>query len=167
MDENIEFLRDFLECDRYRIAELIDSVSSAMRQLGRYLRHHVEGPFTIIYCDEDDPMYELIQLLDGNSFEVKYDTTSVYMSNMMGAKITPFYMETIEVQYVEESEPEQIQLVLTHDECEYKREYECEWTLDIPEVRNPSQRRSLRAKILPVNDALFDESLKPPQCRKE
>ena len=162
MDVNIEFLRDFLEYDRYRIAELVDSISFAMRQLGHYLRRHDSGPFTVIYRDEDDPMYELIQLLDGNSFEVKYDTTSVYMNNMRGAKITPLYMETIEVQYIEESETEQIQLVLTHDECEYKWEYDCEWTLDIPEVRNPSKRRGLRAKIQPVDDAMFDESLKPP-----
>lgn len=160
MDENIEFLRDFLECDRYRIAELIDSVSSAMRQLGHYLRHHVEGPFTVIYRDEDDPMYELIQLLDGNSFEVKYDTTSVYMSNMMGVKITPLYMETIEVQYEQEteqeSEVEQTQSFTTYIEYDY------EWTLDIPEIHNPPRRRGLRAKTLLIDDALFDESLKPP-----
>ena len=155
MDECIEFLRDFLEYDRYRIAELVDSVAYAMRQLGDYLRRHDEGPFIILYNDENDPMYELIQLLDGNSFEVKYDNTSVYMSNMRGAKITPLYMETIEVQYIEESETESVTV--------YSDVFENgSTTFEIPEIRNPSRRRGLRAKIQPIDDALFDESLKPP-----
>lgn len=155
MDANIEFLRDFLECDRYRIAELIDSVPFAMKQLGYYLRRHDEGPFTMLYNDENDPMYELIQLLDGNSFEVRYDTTSVYMSNMMGAKVIPLYMETIEVQYIEESETELVTV--------YSDIFENGWTTsEISEIRNPSRRRGFRAKIQPIDDALFDESLKPP-----
>lgn len=94
MDENIEFLRDFLECDRYRIAELVNSVPIAMRQIGRLLRQHAEGPFTVIYRDESDPMYELVQLLDGNSFEVKYGDAFL---GAEVAKVTPLYMETIEV----------------------------------------------------------------------
>lgn len=154
MDEDIEFLRDFLECDRYRIAELVDSISDAMHQLGRLLHNHVKGPYQIIYRDENDPMYELIQLLDGNNFEVHYGFT--YMG-LMAAKVAPFYMEIIEVEYT--PEPEVQSTTTTY--AEYNN-----WTLDPPEIRNPS-RRGLRAKIRPIKDVLFDESLKPPQRRKE
>lgn len=149
MDEDIEFLRDFLECDRYRIAELVDSVPIAMRQLGKLLRQHAAGPFTIVYRSERDPMYELIQLLDGNNFEVHYGFT--YMG-LMAAKIAPFYMEIIEVEYT--PEPEVQSTTTTY--AEYNN-----WTLDPPEIRNPS-RRGLRAKMRPIDDILFDKSLKPP-----
>lgn len=151
MDENIEFLRNFLESDRYRIAELVNSIEAALRQLGYYLRRHDKGPFTLIYHDESDPMYELVQLLDGNSFEVKYG--GVFLG-VEAAEITPLYKETIEVQLVVEPETESVSV--------YSSVFEDEWaTFEIPEIRNPS-RRGLRAKISPVDDALFDESLKPP-----
>lgn len=149
MDEDIEFLQNFLECDRYRIAELVDSISDALQQLGRLLRKHVKGPFTIVYRSERDPMYELIQLLDGNSFEVHYGFT--YME-WNAAQIAPFYTEIIEVEYT--PEPEVQSTTTTY--AEYNN-----WTLDPPEIRNPS-RRGLRAKIRPIDDVLFDESLKPP-----
>ena len=157
MDVNIEFLRDFLEFDRYRIAELVGSIEVAMRQLGYYLRHHDKGPFTILYRDESDPMYELVQLLDGNSFEVKYGGTFL---GAEVAKVTPLYTETIEVQLVVEPETESVTV--------YSSVFEDGWaTFEIPEVRNPSRRRGLRANIQPVDDAMFDKSLKPPQRRKE
>lgn len=141
MDKDIEFLRDFLDCDRYRIAELIDTLPYAMAKLGYLLRQHTVGPITLVYRDENDPMYELIQLLDGNNFEVEYGCT---LMGMEAAKIFPLYMETIEVQY--EPEPEYVP--------------------DIPEVKNPP-RRGLRAKVLLIDDilfseTLFDEFLKPP-----
>lgn len=149
MDENIEFLRDFLECDRYRIAELVNSVPIAMRQIGRLLRQHAEGPFTAVYRNERDPMYELIQLLDGNNFEVHYGFTCM---GFMAAKIVPLYMEIIEVQYTPEPEVQSTTTTYT----EYNN-----WALDPPEIRNPS-RRGLRVKIRPIKDILLDESLKPP-----
>lgn len=154
MDENIEFLRDFLECDRYRIAEMIGSVSIVMRLLGQCLRRHDKGPFTIIYRDEDDPTYELIQLLDGNNFEVKYGST---FATLKAAIVTPLYIETIKVEYTEGVETQ----TTTTNSFEYD-----EWTLDPPEIRNPS-RRGLRVKMRPIDDISFDESLKPPQRRKE
>lgn len=150
MDEDIEFLRDFLECDRYRIAELVDSISDAMHQLGRLLRNHVKGPYQIIYRDENDPMYELIQLLDGNNFEVHYGYN--YMG-LMAAKVAPFYMEIIEVEYTPEPEVQSTTTTYT----EYNN-----WVLDPPEIRNPS-RRSLRAKIRLIDEALSEiKPLKPP-----
>lgn len=155
MDEDIEFLRDFLECDRYRIAELVDSIPDAMRQIGRLLRQHTKGPFTFVYRDESDPMYELIQLLDGNNFEVKYGFT--YLT-FQAAKVIPFYTEIIEVEYT--PEPEVQSTITTY--TEYNN-----WTLDPPEIRNPS-RRGLRAKARLIDEALSEiKALKPPQRRKE
>lgn len=159
MDENIEFLRDFLEYDSYRIAELIDKLSFPMRQLGQYLRRHVEGPFLIVYRDETDPMYELIELLDGNNFEVEYGhRSSTFL--MDAAEVTPLYMETIEVQYEQEPEAESVTV-------DFDFNYD-EW---IPEKHN-SILRGLRATTLLIDDISFyenllDESLKPPQRRKE
>jgi len=151
MDEDIEFLRDFLECDRYRIAELVDSVPIAMRQLGKLLRQHAAGPFTIVYRNERDPMYELIQLLDGNNFEVHYGFT--YMG-LMAAKIAPFYMEIIEVEYTPEPEVQSCSMATY---SEYNN-----WTLDSPEIRNPP-RRGLRVKARLIDEALSEiKPLKPP-----
>ena len=149
MDEDIEFLQNFLECDRYRIAELVDSVPIAMRQLGKLLRQHAAGPFTIVYRNERDPMYELIQLLDGNNFEVHYGFT--YMG-LMAAKIAPFYMEIIEVEYT--PEPEMQSTTTTY--AEYNN-----WIPDPLEIRN-SSRHEPRMRIRSIKDVLSDESLKPP-----
>lgn len=162
MDEDIEFLRDFLECDRYRIAELINILGYAMSKLGYLLRQHTVGPITLVYRDENDPMYELIQLLDGNNFEVEYGCT---LMGMEAAKIYPLYIETIKVQYEPEVEVQSYSMTTTYTE------YATEYVPDIPEVRNPS-RRGLRAKALLIDDILFseklfDEFLKPPQRRKE
>ena len=149
MDEDIEFLRDFLECDRYRIAELVNSIPDALQQLGRLLRKHVKGPYQIIYRNERDPMFELIQLLDGNSFEVHYGFT--YMG-LMAAKVAPFYTEIIEVEYTPESE---VQSTTTY--TEYNN-----WISEPQEIRN-SSRRGLRAKARLIDEALSEiKSLKPP-----
>ncbi len=157
MDEDIEFLRDFLEYDRYRIAELINILGYAMSKLGYLLRQHTLGPITLVYRDENDPMYELIQLLDGNSFEVKYGCT---LMGMEAAKIYPLYIETIKIQYGSEVEVQSYSVTTTYTESA------TEYIPDIPEIRNPP-RRGLRAKVLPIDDilfseTLFDEFLKPP-----
>ena len=162
MDEDIEFLRDFIDCDRYRIVELIDSVSYAMQKIGHLLRERAEGPFTMVYRDENDPMYELAQLLDGNNFEVHYGFSFLGLS---AAKVTPIYMETIEVQYVPEFDPQSYSTTTTYIE------YAGEQILDLPELRNPP-RRGLRVKMSLIDDIsfdekLFDEFLKPPQRRKD
>ena len=154
MDEDIEFLQNFLECDRYRIAELVDSISDALQQLGRLLRKHVQGPYQIIYRNERDPMFELIQLLDGNNFEVHYGFT--YMG-LMAAKVAPFYTEIIEVEYTPESEVQST----TTTYAEYNN-----WISDPLEICN-SSRHEPRMKIRSIKDVLLDKSLKPPQRRKE
>lgn len=155
MNEDIEFLRDFINCDRYRITELIDSLSQAMQKIGHLLRQRAEGPFTLVYHDENDPMYELAQLLDGNNFEVYYGFSFLGLS---AAKITPIYMETIEVKYDSE-EPLSMYVPET-------KSYTKSASEETPEVRNPSRRRGLRAKMLLIDDALFDEYLKKPPQRK-
>ena len=153
MDEDIEFLQNFISYDRYRIAELTNSVSYAMRQIGKWLRKLSKGPFIVIYRDEEDPLYELIQLLDGNNFEVEYGGTFM---NSKAAYIIPLYMEeTIEIQFELEQEPDTFSTSSTY--------YDCEW---IPEKHN-SILRGLRAKTLLIDDIsfdekLFDEFLKPP-----
>lgn len=148
MDEDIEFLQNFLECDRYRIAELVDSLPMAMQKIGSLLRQHAIGPFTVVYRNERDPLYELIQLLDGNNFEVQYGFTFM---GLMAAKITPFYTEIIEVKYTPESEVQST----TTTYSEYNN-----WVPDPLEIRNPS-RRGLRAKL--IDEALSEiKPLKPP-----
>ena len=156
MDEDIKFLQDFLAYDRYRIAELVDSHSilPSLKRLGQLLREHFKGPFIVPYLGENDTMYELIQLLDGNNFEVQYGFTYLTFE---AAKITPIYTETIEVQCVQEFDSQSYSTTTT---------YTGEQTLDLPELRNPP-RRGLRAKMPLIDDIsfdekLFDEFLKPP-----
>lgn len=99
MDADIEFLRNFIEYDRYRIDELdelTDDISYVMRIIGHLLRNHAAGPFIIVYYDENDPRYELIQLLDGNNFEVDYG--SILIGSLNTARITPLYTNIVEIQ---------------------------------------------------------------------
>lgn len=100
MDEDIEFLRNFIEYDRYRIDELNkmnDDIAYTMRMLGCLLRNHAPGPITIPYHNENDIKYEFIQLLDGNNFEVKYGSTLIVGSFYI-AKLTPLYPKIVEIQ---------------------------------------------------------------------
>ena len=149
MDEDIEFLRNFIEYDRYRIAELSDSLPNLMSIIGRLLRSHAAGPFSVVYRDENDLKYEFIQLLDGNNFEVDYGSTRIGV--VFIGQITPLYPET--------TATVESKIELT------------EYILDEPEIINPPHR-GLRAKMPLINDITFDgrplsELIKPPQCRKE
>lgn len=158
MDEDIEFLQNFINYDRNHITELANSIPAALRQIGKWLRKLTKGPFIVIYRDEEDPAYELIQLLDGNNFEVEYGSTFM---NFKAANIIPLYMEeTIEIQFELEQEPDTFSTSSTY--------YDCEWILE----KHNSILRGLRAKASLIDDTsfdekLFDEFLKPPQRRKD
>ena len=99
MDADIEFLRNFIEYDRYRIDELNkmnNDISYMMRMVGCLLRNHAPGPITIPYHNENDIKYEFLQLLDGNNFEVEYGFTLI--GSFYIAKLTPLYPQIIEKQ---------------------------------------------------------------------
>lgn len=156
MNLDIEFLHDFILYDRKHLEDLYEPLYFALQQIGNRLRRKFPQ-LIIVYDSEDSPMYELIELLDGNNFEINYGKT---VNNRCAAEVIPLYPETIEVTYDSETE---IQTWYTESATEY--------VSYIPEVRNPP-RRGLRAKILLIDDVsfnekLFDEFLKPPQHRKE
>ena len=155
MNKNIEFLRDFLSYDRWRIAELRDVVYSAMERLGAFLQQR--EPFvTILYKNEDDPIYELAQLLDGNNFIIKEAPNRF---GMHALKLIPIYSEIIEVECTYEVQETSIPAQTTYNEY-YNLSayaYKCELT----SIRNES-RRTLRAYHTLITIERYDEVDQPP-----
>lgn len=100
MNKDIQFLRDFLSCDRWRIAELRDILYAKMQQIGQMLRRN-QPFFSIVFDDEGDPLWELAQLLDGNNFKVEYEK---HGNVFQKATVYPCYLETIEVECERECE---------------------------------------------------------------
>lgn len=160
MNKNIQFLRDFLSHDRWRIAELRESIYDVMNKLGEYLQQRAPS-ITILYKDEDDPIYELAQLLDGNNFIIKE------MPNFFGMhslKLMPIYSETIEVECTYEVQETPVPVQTTYNEYYNLSTYACK--CELASIRN-QPRRSLHAKTMLIDDVsfnekLFDEFLKPP-----
>lgn len=137
MKPDIEFLHDFILYDREHLEDLYEPLYLALQAIGDRLRRKFPS-LTIIYKTEDSPMYELIELLDGNNFEIKYGQTVLGYAAVEAIPLYPETTPTVELE---------IEAI--------------EYVPDIPEVRNPP-RRGLRAKTLLLDEALFDESLKPP-----
>lgn len=160
MDLDIEFLYNFILYDRKHLEDLYEPLYFALHQIGHRLRNKVPS-LIIVYDSENSPMYELIELLDGNNFEINYGKT---IDSRCAVEAIPIYPETITVTYIPENE-------IYTSTTETYTQYTTEYVSDIPEVRNPP-RRGLRAKVLLMddisfNEKLFDEFLKPPQRRKE
>lgn len=166
MNKNIEFLRDFLSYDRWRIAELRETLYGVMEKLGELLRQR-EPSVNVFYKDENDPIYEFVQLLDGNNFIIK---EAPDLFGMHSLKLIPIYLETIEVECTYEVQETPIPVQTTYNEYNLSA-YACERGCELASIRNES-KRGLRAKTLLIDDILFDEKLfdeflKPPQHRKE
>jgi len=141
MNEDIEFLYNFILYDREHLEELYVPLHSVLQEVGNRLRRRFPH-LTFVYNSEDSPMYELIELLDGNNFEIKYGKTVLGHAAVEAIPLYPEETITVTV------------------------EIETEATENIPKIRNPS-RKGLRAKILLIDDIAFDEklfndSIKPP-----
>lgn len=165
MNKNIQFLRDFLSHDRWRIAQLRDTLYSVMEKLGKLLQQR-EPRVNVFYKDENDPIYEFAQLLDGNNFIIE---EAPDLFGMHSLKLIPIYSETIEVECTYEVQETPIPVQTTYNEYYNLSDYACK--CELASIRNPP-RRGLRAKALLIddisfNEKLFDEFLKPPQHRKE
>ncbi len=165
MDSDIEFLQDFLFYDKWRIRELQFSLYSALQKLGSLLRNK-ESSITIVYESEDTPMYELVELLDGNNFQVNYGL-SVFGCD--AAKLIPNYPETAEIVYVEEPFEALAETYYTatatatatatdtyYTSVSYS--YPPDHTYGLPE-----KRESFQHEI----ESTIDKVLKPPWRRKE
>lgn len=145
IDDDVALVRDFILYDKEAIVTLYPSLMFALRGIGKALRNK-QREMWALYKSESDPIYELLELLDGNNFIVEYNQV---ICDQLAAKLIPLYPETIEVS------------------CTYTEYAECaEYVPEPPEVRNPS-RRGLRAKAplideISFNKKLFDEFLKPP-----
>lgn len=158
MNKDIQFLRDFLSCDRWRIAELRDILYAEMQQIGQMLRRN-QPFFSIVFDDEGDPLWELAQLLDGNNFKVEYSTRG---NVFQIATITPIYLETIEVEYESAREPDLLQTfetIVAEIEAEADTEYE-------EKITNSSKHYDsifdLYNNAAAASNMMYDEVLKPP-----
>lgn len=150
MDEDVALVRDFILYDKDAILTLYSPLFFALRGIGKALRLK-QREMWVMYKSETDPIYELIELLDGNNFIVEYNDE---VCGHLAAKIIPLYPETIEVS-------------CTYTATTYTEYAACaEYVPEPSEIRNPS-RRGLRAKTLLIddivfNEKLFNEFLKPP-----
>ena len=153
MNKNIQFLRDFLSHDRWRIAELRETLYDVMERLGEYLQQ--QAPFAIVlYKDENDPIYEFAQLLDGNNFIIEEEPDRFGMHVL---KLTPIYSETIEVECT--YEVQEIPVQTTYNEYYNLSAYACKCVL--ASIRNES-RRILRAYHILITTERYDEVDQPP-----
>jgi len=155
MNKNIQFLRDFLSHDRWRIAELREVLYGAMEQLGELLRQREPGA-TILYKDEEDPIYELAQLLDGNNFIIEEAPDRFGMHSL---KLIPIYSEIIEVECTYEVRETPIPVQTTYNEYYNLSAYACKCVLE--SIRNES-RRILRAYHTLITTERYDEVDQPP-----
>lgn len=155
MNKNIQFLRDFLSHDRWRIAELRDTLYSVMEKLGELLQQR-EPRVNVFYKDENDPIYEFAQLLDGNNFIIE---EAPDLFGMHSLKLIPIYSETIEVECIYEVQETPIPVQTTYNEY-YNLSvyaYKCE----LASIRN-EPRRILRAYHTLITIERYDEVDQPP-----
>lgn len=163
MNKNIQFLRDFLSHDRWRIAELRETLYGVMERLGELLQQR-EPRVNVFYKDENDPIYEFAQLLDGNNFIIE---EAPDLFGMHSLKLIPIYSETIEVEctYEVQEAPAQttfneyIPVQTTYDEYYNLSAYAYECVL--ASIRNES-RRLLRAYHTLITTERYDEVDQPP-----
>jgi hypothetical protein len=155
MNKNIQFLRDFLSYDRWRIAQLRETLYSAMERLGEFLQQR-EPSVTILYKDEDDPAYELAQLLDGNNFIIETMPDRFCMHSL---KLVPIYSEIIEVECTYEVQEIPIPVQTTYNEYYNLSAYACK--CELASIRNESRRR-LRAYHTLITIERYDEVDQPP-----
>lgn len=155
MNKNIQFLRDFLSHDRWRIAELRESIYDVMERLGKFLQQRAPS-ITILYKDEDDPIYELTQLLDGNNFIIK---EAPDLFGMHSLKLIPIYSEIIEVECTYEVQEIPIPVQTTYNEYYNLSAYACKCVL--ASIYNES-RRLLRTYHTLITTERYDEVDQPP-----
>ena len=155
MNKNIQFLRDFLSYDRWRIAELREVLYDVMDRLGEYLQQR--APFAIVlYKDEDDPIYEFAQLLDGNNFIIEEEPDRF---GLPALKLIPIYPETIEVECTYEVQEIPIPVQTTYNEYYDLSAYA--YKCELASIRNES-RRILRAYHTLITIERYDEVDQPP-----
>ena len=155
MNKNIQFLRDFLSHDRWRIAQLREVLYDAMEKLGNFLRHR--EPFVYLsYKDEDDPAYELVQLLDGNNFIIEEVPDRFGMHSV---KLIPIYSEIIEVKCTYEIQETQIPVQTTYNEYYDLSAYA--YKCELASIHNES-KRLLRAYHTLITIERYDEIDQPP-----
>lgn len=155
MNKNIQFLRDFLSHDRWRIAQLRETLYGIMERLGEFLQQG-EPHINIFYKDENDPAYELVQLLDGNNFIIEEAPDRFGMHSL---KLIPIYSETIEVECTYEVQETSIPVQTTYNEYYNLNAYACKCILE--SIRNES-RRLLRAYHTLITTKRYDEVDQPP-----
>ena len=155
MNKNIQFLRDFLSHDRWRIAELRETLYGIMERLGEFLQQR-EPYINISYKDEDDPTYELVQLLDGNNFIIEKKPD---LFGMHCIKLIPIYSEIIEVECTYEVREAPIPVQTTYNEYYNLSAYACK--CELASIRNES-RHLLRAYHTLITTERYDEVDQPP-----
>ena len=154
MDKDIRYLKRFLAYDKWRIDELCDILHDVLITFGQRLQAGANK--IVVLYKQNDELSELVELLDGNNFNIVYRNPGAYL---VVAELIPIYhvMMDDDDEDEEETVEAEIETFTAADET-FKREHECSFS-----APDKVTIRGFRSKIPTVDDfPLFDEEFKPP-----
>ena len=68
MNKYIQIFIDFLQTDKEYVEKFLDTLTPSIIAIGEYLERHL----TIFHSTYDKKIFELLDLMDGNGFEIVY-----------------------------------------------------------------------------------------------
>ena len=68
MNKYIQIFIDFLQTDKEYVEKFLDNLTPCIVTIGEYLERHLK----IFYSTYDEKIFELLDLMDGNGFEIVY-----------------------------------------------------------------------------------------------
>ena len=68
MNKYIQIFIDFLQTDKEYVEKFLDTLTPCIVTIGEYLERHLK----IFYSTYDEKIFELLDLMDGNGFEIVY-----------------------------------------------------------------------------------------------
>ena len=68
MNKYIQIFIDFLHTDKEYVEKFLDTLTPCIVTIGEYLERHLK----IFYSTYDEKIFELLDLMDGNGFEIVY-----------------------------------------------------------------------------------------------
>lgn len=88
MIKDIEILQDFIAYDKSRLDELYPDLPYTLNKINEDLREKAKSFYVVYRCrSSNNPIFELIELLDGNNFIIIDDPVHQM------AKLIPLYPE--------------------------------------------------------------------------
>lgn len=155
MNKDIRYLKRFLDYDKWRIDELCDKLDPQLTIIGQRLQSNT-NKIVILYVTNDE-LYELVELLDGNNFEVVYHDPPNAPIGV--ADLIPIYHVIMDEDEDEDEEEVEVKIeTFTTADATFEREHECSFS-----APTKVTIRGFRSRIPVIDDLpLFDKEFKPP-----